>query len=285
LRHRVEVHGLPPWMDAPRLLGPVEAGARDGEGWTFEETPEGILARAELPTGLAADLAARLRGLGFGGRGLRVEVSPALSRDAVRAARTEDARRRRDTSPGFTRPGTRLDEEGRWSLTPEALAERLGRQAARAFGPDAHVVDAGCGAGGNAIGFARAGLRVTALEASAERLALASHNARVYGVEGRVRFVHGDALALLPRLRGDLLFLDPPWGEAWDRLRTPASGLPLLAGALARRGGFREAWAKLPPSVALDLPDMSGSLEAWFGVAPGDRRRVKFALLRVLAGS
>lgn len=266
---RVWVRGIPEWADPRRLLGPGE--------WTIE----GRSAHATLAPHAAADLAARLRNVGLGGATLEVTCEPPLPRAAVRAARTTDARRRRDTSPGFTRPGARLDPEGKVSLTPEALALAIGRRAATlGQTPDAvTVVDAGCGAGGNTIGFARAGCRVVAIEADAARIADARHNARLYGVADRVRFVHGDAAALLRTTPGDLLFLDPPWGVDWARDVTRLDAFPLLADVVAHPPPFVHVWAKLPPSF--DVRDVPGArAEAVYGVAPGDERRVKFLLLR-----
>lgn len=257
----VRVDGVPTWVDAARLLGagPWQA---DGAAWV-----------AALPTEAAADVDARLRGLSLAGRPVLVSVRPPLRRDDVRAARTRDARARRDTSPGFSRPGARLDPEGRWSLTPEALALWLGR---RARGRD--VVDLGCGAGGNAIGFARAGCRVLAIERDAARLELARHNARVYGVADAIRFRQADADALWDELSGDLLWVDPPWGVDWDRERVTA--LPLLAPAAdaVARGRFSTLWAKVPPSFdPAALP--RAAARAVFGHAPGDRHRIKFVWL------
>ncbi len=259
-RHTVTVVGLPPWVDADRLLGAVFT--RNDTGWT-----------ATLSAAHAADVDARLRGLGFGVP-LEVRVHPGLHRPLVREARANDARRRRDTTPGFTRPGTRLDEEGRWSLTPEALALDLGRRARATT-----VIDAGCGAGGNAIGFARAGARVIAVERDARRLADARHNATVYGVADRIRFVHGDALDVVRTTKADLVFCDPPWSTAWDRCHTGLPDVPLVTALLALRGE-RALWAKLPPSFdASQVPQAVA--EAWFGRAAGDRQRVKFLLLQV----
>jgi SAM-dependent methyltransferase len=261
--HRVWVRGLLPWIEPKRLLGTGE--------WTLE----GRSAHAELATHDAADLAARLRGLGIGGSALEVTVEPALPRAAVRAARTTDARRRRDTTPGFSRAGTRLDPEGKWSLTPEALAVAMGERAA-----GKSVVDAGCGAGGNTIGFARAGCRVVAIERDAARLADARHNARVYGVEDRVRWIHAEIEDALPTLSADVLFVDPPWGVEWSRTLTPLAALPALTTALGVRDRFGEVWAKVPPSFDVrEVPDARP--EAWYGTAAGDRRRVKFLLVRV----
>lgn len=246
-------------MPRDRLLGPGD--------WSAGDHPE-----AELPVPAAADLQARLRGLGFGGHAVTVTVDPPLPRAAVRAARAEDARRRRDTTPGFSRPGARLDEEGRVSLTPEVLADALARPlAGRA------VIDATCGAGGNTLAFARAGCRVTAIERDPARLALARHNARLYGVEGRVRWLVGDATALVPTLTADLLFVDPPWGVDWDRARVSLDALPLLAALRAAWTG--PLWAKVPPSFD-PAPWRHATVEPVFGAAAGDRRRVKFLVVR-----
>lgn len=252
----VRVTGVPLWVPHERLLddGPWE---REGDAWIGERSPRE-----------AADLSARLRNLGMGGRALVVEADPKLPRALVRAARTEEARRKRHTSPGFTRRAARIDDPGKRYLTPEKLALELGQRSGAST-----VIDACCGCGGNAIGFARAGASVTAIELDEERLELAGHNARVYGVHRRIRFVHGDALELLPQLEADLVFLDPPWGEP-DRIATPT--IPLLEELIAACGPTRRIWAKVPASF---VGRAGADSEAWFGHASGDYRRVKFLLL------
>lgn len=264
--HHLRVGPLPTWLDAQRLLG---------EGpWTFAD----LHATASLPTAAAADLAARLRGLVLAGAPVQLEATPPLPRAAVRSARTEEARRHRDTSVGFSHPHARLDEQGRYSLTPERLALSLGNQARGAT-----VLDAGCGAGGNTIGFARAGCKVIAVERDAARLSDARHNAACYGVEGRVRFVHGDAMEAMQRVRADVLFVDPPWG-AWDKTHSRLAELPLLQAAITHRERFLEVWAKVPPSFdTRETPEAFPA--AVFGHAPGDRQRIKFLWLRIAGRS
>ena len=262
--------GLPPWLSPQPLLGP---GA-----WRAEPDARGEpTAPLQVGRGLsivdAADVATRLRGLWLDGRQVLVDVAPPLPRAAVREARLVDARRRRDTTPAFTRAGTQLDEEGRYSLTPELIAFEM---AQRVSGK--HVVDLGAGAGGNAIGFARAGCTVTAIEKDEKRLALARHNARCYGVESKIRFVHADGVALLSELDADLLFVDPPWGRDYSKERVGLAELPLLEAALRARARFGAVWAKVPVSfVTDDTPEARP--EAVFGRAPGDARRIKFLLL------
>jgi len=256
---QVVVKGVPAWVPHLRLLGPGDWTETD-EGWT-----------AALSREAAADLSARLRNLGMDGAPFDVRVTPALKRKVVRDARSVDARRRRDTSPGFTRPDARLDDEGRWSLTPEKLAFALGQRAPTT------VVDATCGAGGNAIGFARAGTRVVAIEKDRHRAELARHNARVYGVADKVDVRVGDAAELLADIDAELCFVDPPW-EGYDAVRCELQHLTVLSHILPATERFEQVWLKLPPSfVTADLPGFMP--RAWFGHAKGDKRRVKFLLL------
>src|SRR5262249_16254333 len=113
--YSVRVSPLPHWVDASRLLGPGV--------WRRDPLALGGLGfEAGLAGVLAAGLEARLRGVGLAGHKLAVEISPPLPRASVRAARAAEARRYRQGSPGFSRKGTRLDDDARRSLTPEALA-------------------------------------------------------------------------------------------------------------------------------------------------------------------
>lgn len=221
----------------------------------------------------AADVAARLRNIGLGGRLLGVRVRPALSRPLVREARLVDARRRRDTTVGFLRRGVLVDEEGRMSLTPEVLALAI---ADRVTGKT--VLDAGCGVGGNAIAFARRGCSVIAVDLNAERLEMARHNARIYDVANRIVFVHGDALEVAESSKADVLFVDPPWGAEWNRTRTALADFPLLDVLSRGAPHIRERLYKVPPSF--DPATCSHMTpHAVFGEETGDYRRLKFVLL------
>lgn len=264
--HEVRVWPLPGWLDAARWLGPEPFLLSRSEAGHVEAT-------ASLSTAQAAAVTTRLRGLGLDGHAVEVSVRPPLGRPALRAARLDDARARREVTPGFTRRGVRLDEEGRYSLTPEALALALGRRAA-----GLRVIDTCAGSGGNSLGFARAGCEVTAVEIDPARAADARHNAGVYGVADRVRVVAGDARLLLPTLDGDVVFVDPPWGRDYDKRVTRLSDLPLLAELLPLCTRFRQTWLKVPASfTAAELP--RARTEAVFGAAPGDLRRIKHLLL------
>ena len=281
--HRLTVSNVPRWVPVKRLLG--DGWRADGDAWT-----------AELTTRDACDVAASIRGVGLDGRKLLLEATPKLPRPAVRAARLEDARRRpvqksnlsarrlldgapeslvahrrrRTTSPGFTRRGARVDAEGKWSLTPERLANEI----ADKVPAGSSVFDCCCGCGGNAIAFARR-CAVTAIDVSSDRVALARRNAKIYGVDVRVDV--GDALR--DERTADVLFVDAPWGREWDKERTDLDSLPLLRDVLAAAPGrFKRVLAKVPPSFATAAVP-GAAAEAFFGHESGDARRVKFVLL------
>ncbi|XP_029380342.1 trimethylguanosine synthase [Echeneis naucrates] len=108
--------------------------------------------------------------------------------------------------------GIRLDREGWFSVTPERIAEHIALRVEHKFHGCQLVVDAFCGVGGNAIQFALTGKKVLAVDIDAVRLDLARHNAAVYGVANQIEFLQGDFLQLASHLRGDVVFLSPPWG-------------------------------------------------------------------------
>lgn len=139
--------------------------------------------------------------------------------------------------------GIRIDAEGLYSVMPEDAALALARASS-----GASVLDGFAGVGGSAIAFARAGRSVTAVELDPSRLAMARHNAAIYGVP--IDFVAGDVLELVDRVEADSVFLDPPWGgPSYSRLDRFAlehfapDGARLLEATLPR---FREVILRVP---------------------------------------
>ena len=55
---------------------------------------------------------------------------------------------------------------------------------------------------------------VIAVDIDPDKIALARHNAEVYGVQDYIDFVCGDIFTVLPSLKvpPDVIFLSPPWG-------------------------------------------------------------------------
>ncbi|KAG1719628.1 Tgs1 protein [Suillus paluster] len=111
--------------------------------------------------------------------------------------------------------GCLLDEEGWYSVTPESIAIRIAERCRCDT-----ILDPFCGVGGNAIAFAKTCEHVIALDISPIRIALARHNAAIYGVADRIEFILADYVSFAnaylsrphPTRRIDVVFLSPPWG-------------------------------------------------------------------------
>ncbi|CAG8511085.1 9433_t:CDS:2 [Paraglomus occultum] len=103
--------------------------------------------------------------------------------------------------------GILMDEEGWYSVTPEDFAKHIAERCACGT-----IIDACCGVGGNAIQFAFTCDKVIAIDNNLTRLHCAKENAKIYGVEDRIEFIHGDFFELAPKLQADVVFLSPPWG-------------------------------------------------------------------------
>ena len=110
--------------------------------------------------------------------------------------------------------GIRLDTESWYSVTPEPIAKHIAQRCA-VLQPDV-IVDACCGAGGNTIQFALEcpTAQVIAIDISSEKIALARHNAEVYGVMEKIQFIVGDFMQIARngRITADVVFLSPQWG-------------------------------------------------------------------------
>ncbi|XP_061394087.1 trimethylguanosine synthase [Musca vetustissima] len=105
--------------------------------------------------------------------------------------------------------GIRLDRESWFSVTPEKVAKHLAERLQTSI-----LVDGFCGSGGNAIQFALTCDRVIAIDIDPLKLEMAKHNAKIYNVSHKIEFICGDFLQLANtgKLKGDIVFLSPPWG-------------------------------------------------------------------------
>ncbi|KAG1338144.1 hypothetical protein COCNU_04G004500 [Cocos nucifera] len=103
--------------------------------------------------------------------------------------------------------GIKMDEEGWFSVTPEPIARHHASRCGNGT-----VIDCFTGVGGNAIQFAMKSSHVIAIDINPQKIEYAQHNASIYGVNDRIDFVVGDFFQMAGRLKGDTLFLSPPWG-------------------------------------------------------------------------
>ncbi|HZQ35608.1 MAG TPA: methyltransferase domain-containing protein [Dehalococcoidia bacterium] len=156
--------------------------------------------------------------------------------------------------------------------------------AARYAGRAAHVLDLGCGIGGNAIALARVA-RVTAIDRDPLRLELARANAELLGVADRVSFVQTD-VRCDPLPAADAAFCDPGRRTAeGGRIFDPRRYDPPLAEVLRLAQRFPAFGIKVAPGLRdADLPhggevefiQEGGTLKLamlWLGAFAGVERR------------
>lgn len=103
--------------------------------------------------------------------------------------------------------GIKMDGEGWFSVTPEAIAKHHALRCGSGT-----IVDFFTGVGGNSIQFAMRSKHVIAIDIDPKRIDLAQYNAAIYGVRDQIDFIRGDSFVLAPNLKADVVFMSPPWG-------------------------------------------------------------------------
>ncbi|KAM3337947.1 putative protein isoform X1 [Capsicum galapagoense] len=103
--------------------------------------------------------------------------------------------------------GIKMDGEGWFSVTPEAIAKHHALRCGSGT-----IVDFFTGVGGNSIQFAKRSKHVIAIDIDPKRINLAQCNASIYGVRDQIDFIRGDSFVLAPKLKADVVFMSPPWG-------------------------------------------------------------------------
>nr|KYP35684.1 Trimethylguanosine synthase [Cajanus cajan] len=135
--------------------------------------------------------------------------------------------------------GVKMDEEGWFSVTPEAIAQYQAIRCATGV-----IIDGFTGVGGNAIQFAQNTIikwimyistnisqsclsffinslfldkcrrcrHVIGIDIDPLKIEYARHNAGIYEVDDQIDFIVGDFFLLAPKLKADTVFLSPPWG-------------------------------------------------------------------------
>lgn len=144
----------------------------------------------------------------------------------VRAKFRELVKRRSEGTPVAYLVGRREFYSLAFKVTPDVLIPRPEtefvvvaaldhlKQRGQGTGDRGQVADVGTGSGAIAVSIARhaPACRVTAIDASAEALAVARENAAAHGVNERIEFVEGDLLTMLPSQPAfDVIASNPPY--------------------------------------------------------------------------
>mmetsp|Transcript_22106 Transcript_22106/g.27908 ORF Transcript_22106/g.27908 Transcript_22106/m.27908 type:complete len:301 (-) Transcript_22106:8-910(-) len=119
--------------------------------------------------------------------------------------------------------GIQLDKESWYSVTPEAIANHIAKRMAKAIRGEkdekkmcsggAIILDAFCGCGGNAIGFAKldpSDIRlIICVDIDRYKLRMAANNASIYGIStDRVLFIQADSTFIMERCYKNGLLVD-----------------------------------------------------------------------------
>lgn len=182
---------------------------------------------------------------------LRARHRPEQARAAI-----EQALLRRKAQAKFSRAAEMFfTREALEQATAEPVAQHRAARIARAG--VAHLVEVGCGIGGDALALAAAGVRVTAFERDPLRAALATANAQALGLADRIA-VRAEELADDPP-PADALFCDPARRDERRRVFDVAQYQPPLPQVLAWRGRIPALCVKLGPGVPYDsIPGLDG---------------------------
>ncbi|CAN0093748.1 unnamed protein product [Scytosiphon promiscuus] len=163
--------------------------------------------------------------------------------------------------------GVTMDEEGWYSVTPEAIARHIAERVCCDV-----VVDPFVGCGGNAVQFALVAHVVFAIDLDPVKLEHARRNAAIYGVENRIEFILGDAMKVLPTLKADAVFLSPPWGGPGYQDSKTFDLNTMIPPPLSALEMFRAA-RQVTPNVVFFLPrNVDAFQRGGRGRSAGDRR-------------
>lgn len=144
--------------------------------------------------------------------------------------------------------GIQLDEESWYSVTPEIISIHIAERCSCHL-----LIDPFCGAGSNVIQFAKTCELVIAIDIDPKKIEMARHNAELYGVADRIQFIIGDYFTLAPTLKGDVVFLSPPWGGP-DLMDPEEYKLSYI---MPEKGGVKQMMSltrQITSNIALHLP-------------------------------
>ena len=96
---------------------------------------------------------------------------------------------------------------------------------------------------------------VIAIDIDPQKIECAKKNASIYGVENKIQFLIGDFYQLAPTVKGDIVFLAPPWGGPEYLSNVEMSPRNLLNSVDKKSGKtLVQAGLEVSENVAIFLP-------------------------------
>ncbi len=145
--------------------------------------------------------------------------------------------------------------------TPDRLREALFNVLAPRIA-GAVFLDAYAGSGAVGIeALSRGAERVVLIERKSLALSVIRENLAALGIEDEITVVRGDSAVLLPNYKADIAFLDPPYDETGEYVRSlmalSAAGFPYVIAQHASRVVLDEVYGALEKARVLKQGDNS----------------------------
>jgi tRNA G37 N-methylase Trm5 len=117
----------------------------------------------------------------------------------------------------------RFDEEALYSTTDQLTADKICKDILKFVSTSGVITDATACIGGSCASFAKVFSKVHAIEIDSKKYDYLRHNMLIMGFREVVHCICGDALQVCPRLKQDVIFIDPPWGGPEYKLSSKIS--------------------------------------------------------------
>lgn len=102
---------------------------------------------------------------------------------------------------------------------------------------------------------------VIAIDIDPNKIKLARHNAKIYGVEDKIEFIVGDFFNLAPFLKADVVFMSPPWGGPGYWINEVYSIEVMCEKHYGGGFGIFHEVKSIAPSIAFHLPKTTNIYE------------------------
>ncbi|SIP86092.1 Putative RNA cap guanine-N2 methyltransferase [Pacmanvirus A23] len=140
--------------------------------------------------------------------------------ELTREAKVNRVRKLLYKAPEFIKQRFQWDDEAMWSLTHQRIADIICLKLLELndITCNSTFTDATASVGGNTISFAKYFKQVNAVELNPVRKSMLEYNVKLYRFHN-VNTYMGDCIKLIPNMKQDVIFFDPPWGTDYKKFQ------------------------------------------------------------------